>query len=350
MLFGSSMDVNLYRSGADKLRTDDSFDSVGTITQNNIPVVTTSGAQTLTNKTLTSPVVNTPTGIVKGDVGLANVDNTSDASKPVSTAGQTALNLKANLVSPTFTGTVTVPTPSNATDVATKGYVDSNVGSALLDTWRKRPFLFCDFLATGTSSLDPFLGIAIASGTISAATVGTFTAQHPGNVRFVSSTTPNSGVYIGSNTIQLLLSGGEVYEAVFRLETLTLSTFRLGFLDTTTSADAVDGVYVEVDSTGVATGKTSNNSTRSTTATTLTLTATTWYRLRIVVNSTSLATFTIYDDAGAELWTNTLTTNIPTASGRETGAGVTATNSGTLAVGLLTLDFMALTWSSDRVR
>jgi hypothetical protein len=39
-------------------------------------------------------VVNTPTGIVKGDVGLGNVDNTSDASKPVSTAQQTALNLK----------------------------------------------------------------------------------------------------------------------------------------------------------------------------------------------------------------------------------------------------------------
>lgn len=36
---------------------------------------------TLTNKTLTSPVVNTPTGIVKGDVGLGNVDNTSDTTK-----------------------------------------------------------------------------------------------------------------------------------------------------------------------------------------------------------------------------------------------------------------------------
>jgi hypothetical protein len=44
--------------------------------------------------------------LAKGDVGLANVDNTSDANKPVSTATQTALNLKANLASPTFTGTV----------------------------------------------------------------------------------------------------------------------------------------------------------------------------------------------------------------------------------------------------
>jgi hypothetical protein len=35
-------------------------------------------------------------------VGLGNVDNISDANKPVSSA-QLALNLKANLASPTFT-------------------------------------------------------------------------------------------------------------------------------------------------------------------------------------------------------------------------------------------------------
>ena len=72
--------------------------------------------ETLTNKTLTSPVINTPTGITKSDVGLANVDNTTDAGKPVSTATQTALDLKlasataattyAPIASPTFTGTV----------------------------------------------------------------------------------------------------------------------------------------------------------------------------------------------------------------------------------------------------
>lgn len=33
--------------------------------------------------------------LVKADVGLANVDNTSDVNKPISTATQTALNLKA---------------------------------------------------------------------------------------------------------------------------------------------------------------------------------------------------------------------------------------------------------------
>ncbi len=43
--------------------------------------VTLIGEQTLTNKTLTTPVINNPTGLDSTDVGLANVDNTSDATK-----------------------------------------------------------------------------------------------------------------------------------------------------------------------------------------------------------------------------------------------------------------------------
>lgn len=45
---------------------------------------------------------------------ISNVDNTSDVNKPVSSATQTALNLKANLASPAFTGT---PTGITATHV-----------------------------------------------------------------------------------------------------------------------------------------------------------------------------------------------------------------------------------------
>lgn len=40
------------------------------------------------------------------EVSLGNASNTSDANKPVSTATQTALDLKSPLASPTFTGTV----------------------------------------------------------------------------------------------------------------------------------------------------------------------------------------------------------------------------------------------------
>jgi len=43
--------------------------------------------------------------LTKSDVGLSNVDNTSDANKPVSTATQTALNAKQNSLTLTTTGT-----------------------------------------------------------------------------------------------------------------------------------------------------------------------------------------------------------------------------------------------------
>src|SRR5664279_3990179 len=45
----------------------------------------------------------------------------------------TDLSAKAPLASPTFTGTVTVPTPSNATDASTKAYVDSAAASGTPD-------------------------------------------------------------------------------------------------------------------------------------------------------------------------------------------------------------------------
>jgi len=74
---------------------------------------------TLINATATGAVTSvfSRTGVVvaatndytKAQVGLSNVDNTTDAGKPVSTAGQTALDLKSNLASPTFTGTITTP-------------------------------------------------------------------------------------------------------------------------------------------------------------------------------------------------------------------------------------------------
>ena len=68
---------------------------------------------------LESPTfTGTVSGVTKTMVGLGNADNTSDASKPVSTATQTALDAKlasataattyAPIASPTFTGTVTV--------------------------------------------------------------------------------------------------------------------------------------------------------------------------------------------------------------------------------------------------
>lgn len=75
--------------------------------------------------------------LTKSDVGLGNVDNTSDANKPVSTATQSALDLKADLASPTFTGTPAAPTAAvgtNTTQIATTAYVQANTLSKATST------------------------------------------------------------------------------------------------------------------------------------------------------------------------------------------------------------------------
>ena len=76
-------------------------------------------------------------------LGLQNVNNTSDANKPVSTATQTELDLKAPLASPALTGTPTAPTAAaatNTTQIATTAFVRAEVAAlvnsagATLDT------------------------------------------------------------------------------------------------------------------------------------------------------------------------------------------------------------------------
>lgn len=94
-------------------------------------VTTNSGTQTLTNKTLTSPVINTPTGITKSDVGLSNVNNTTDALKPISTAAQAALDLKAPLASPALTGNATAVNLTVSGDLTVNG-TTTNINSANL--------------------------------------------------------------------------------------------------------------------------------------------------------------------------------------------------------------------------
>jgi hypothetical protein len=86
--------------------------------------------------------------LTKSDLGLGDVENTSDANKPISSATQTALNLKANtsdittaiavkapLASPTFTGTVTtgaisatsITAPTYASTPKTLSYTGSTI-------------------------------------------------------------------------------------------------------------------------------------------------------------------------------------------------------------------------------
>jgi len=70
--------------------------------------------------------------LVKSDVGLGNVDNTSDANKPISIATQSALNLKANdsVVVKSVNGMT--PTGGNVTVVANEVRLQDTRSSAIL--------------------------------------------------------------------------------------------------------------------------------------------------------------------------------------------------------------------------
>lgn len=81
--------------------------------------------------------VDNPHGVTKAQVGLENVDNTADVDKPISTAVQTALDLKADINSPALTGVPSAPTAAvgnNTTQIATTAFVNSEIAN---DTYSK---------------------------------------------------------------------------------------------------------------------------------------------------------------------------------------------------------------------
>lgn len=84
--------------------------------------------------------------VTKSSVGLGNVDNTSDVNKPVSTAQQVALDKKANLASPSLTGTPTAPTAAESTNtqqIATTAFVDRAVKTHQADNVSHDTYVTC---------------------------------------------------------------------------------------------------------------------------------------------------------------------------------------------------------------
>jgi hypothetical protein len=217
-------------------------------------------------------------------------------------------------------------------------------------TFRHTPFYVTDFLGagsadTGEASYAIWDTSLIGTGPTQSKIASE--ANHPGILQLTSGTTANSGWFIRTDTLAALLAGGEIAEFVFKAPAVfTNTTGRFGFIDSATSADCVDGAYFEFSGSGVLVGKTSNNSTRTTSATIATMTASTWYRLRVVVNRAATAVdFSVFDDAGNQLGTVQNTANIPTATGRETGHGMILTNSGTAATAMGQIDYMSIEWT-----
>ena len=117
-----------------------------------------------------------PHVVTKAQVGLGNADNTSDANKPVSTAQQTALDLKLDLAGDsmdsgadiTFSGGGTVTgLPASTVGVAdatSKAYVDDAVAAAIsgLDVKDSvRASTTADITLSGTQTID---GVTLIAG------------------------------------------------------------------------------------------------------------------------------------------------------------------------------------------
>lgn len=113
------------------------------------------------------------TGLTKTQVGLGSVDNTSDANKPVSTAGQTALNLKANITSQTFV--TPVLGVATGTSLALTGNLTSSGGSIGYATGNGGTVTQATSKSTGVT-LNKLTGdITLNAAALAAATIVSFT-------------------------------------------------------------------------------------------------------------------------------------------------------------------------------
>jgi hypothetical protein len=279
----------------------------------------------------TEDTLNT-VAVTNGATGLSNADQIYDFTIGLgyvpTNSTTTQLNYLSSATGTTGTNTTNIVYSTSPTlttpniGVATATSITYTDPTPYMNSFRTAPFWVNDFMTSSTQTY-PWASTGVSSGT-QGAIVGS--VNHPGIVKVNSSSTANSGYYYEFINSSLAgLHGNEVTTAIiFPIRTDSVTT-RFGFHDATSSSDAVDGVYFEVvPGDGECSGKTANNSVRSTTGTHYHLSNSTWYRLYLVVNGDATRVdYYIFDAAGTQLWTDNLTTNIPTA--RSTGHGIICT-------------------------
>lgn len=179
---------------------------------------------------------------VKADVGLGNVDNTSDANKPVSTAQQTALNLKANLSGATFTGSVAGPNFQSENPNNTLANINL---SWLSDAPRLRiggsgTGAAGTFTIQGTSdfvrmSLDSAGNGAFAGSTL---TVGGNTVYHAGNFNPATKLDATANAVSATKLVTARNINGVAFDGTANITlTFTKSDVGLGNVDNTSDAN-----------------------------------------------------------------------------------------------------------------
>mgnify|MGYP001577786745 CR=1 FL=1 len=226
-----------------------------------------------------------------------------------------------------------------------------NVSMTYSSMWNsvlKYPFYFTEcFINASGAALDPFSGYGILSGTtVSVPGV----ENHPGVLALTGTGSVNSGYAIRTTVDAILPSGGEFVVAIFS-PVLNIATTRIGFFDTTTVAAPSDSACISFPGTLTAWGYTSSNSVAGTTTTSYTTTAGTFYKALVKYNNTaSSVAFTLYDEAGAVLWTDSLSTNIGTVTGRELGVGILSVSPNATSDSCVKVDLLGLGFSKELTR
>lgn len=189
--------------------------------------------------------------LVKGDVGLSNVDNTSDLNKPVSTATQSVLNTKEDKTKLTFIEATTTTAAATAAKVATTGgSYTPTAGDVIVLTFTlantaSNPTLNID----GSGAKSILIGNAAPSNIAVAGTKVTMwydgTAyQLFGSQRNADSNSTYAGM-TGSSTITTTATG------TLAIDRFTVANYPSGLQTLTLPASAAVGSIVEVYSMAV---------------------------------------------------------------------------------------------------
>lgn len=262
-----------------------------------------STTDTLTNKTLTGNVA-------------ANFSNSGTITLPTGTDTLVARNTTDTLTNKTLTAPI-IGSGATITGSVTGEDANFNYPSTM-------GCIRDDFTGNSTTAGD-YSWSSQASGAGAAVSNVAGEQNHPGIRRASTGTTAAGYAGINNRLTYIDPSGSDNFEAIVRLSANTGVVLRLGLQDTFTNADNTDGYYFEFDPATSANWRyvTANNSTRTKTSSSTAVSAATWYRLKIVVNSAN---------SSVEFFVNgssigTTSTNLP-ASGRTFGISAILANDG----------------------
>lgn len=196
-----------------------------------------------------------------------------------------------------------------------------------------------------STKVNPLFGLAISAGTVSQITTE---ADHPGIWRFRSAAAANTGYLITTTSLPIYIQGGESMECIIRMQQVSNRGVRFGLhsIEDTLTADPLNGIFFQLSGI-ILSGVTINNGSKSTVVLSgVALGSGTWYRLVLSVNQdASIVTFRGYTMAGALVYNNTLSADMP--AGKTLAPYIAAISTVITAKDVMDVDYFSM-WSNNQ--